>query len=262
MPSEACRRWPCWPRWWPGRCCATRRAQGCRGAPAQTLAEGLASFWRNLLRVVAHGRQNPRFGLIMSMGLVIRSDYFVMLSFVSLWVINAATAQGIASVDALKTAGLLMLTFKLTTAAAQALFGFVADRVERSRLLVGALLCTGVALTSTALVGDVRSPTMFVVVGAIGVCESALIVSGQSMLGEEAPVDLRGSAMGVFYFTGTLRVVLMSFVAGMIFDKIGHAAPFVMVGLLNLLFAALGAVLVLRRGAAGAAAKAGLPHAG
>jgi MFS family permease len=235
---------------------------GAHAPPARSLGEGLRSFWGNLRQVVAHGRQNPRFGLVMTMGLVIRSDYFVMLSFVSLWVINAATDSGVSSTEALKHAGLLMLTFKLSTAAAQAVFGFVADRVDRSRLLVASLLCTGLALTATALVNDVFSLTMFIVVGIIGVTESALIVCGQSMLGQEAPPDLRGSAMGIFYFGGTLGVVIMSIVAGFVFDKIGYAAPFVMVGVLNLVFAALGLALLMRR--APVAVPAGDParHAG
>ena len=220
---------------------------GARAAPARSLGEALQTFWTNLRTVVAEGRRNPRFGLIMTMGFVIRSDYFVMLSFVSLWVINAATGQGVSSVDALKTAGLLMLTFKLSTAAAQTVFGFVADRVERSRLLVASLLLTGLALISTVMVTDVFSIGMFIVVGVIGVAESALIVCGQSMLGEEAPPDLRGSAMGIFYFCGTLGVVVMSSISGQLFDKVGYAAPFVMVGALNLVFTALGAVLVMRR---------------
>jgi MFS family permease len=220
---------------------------GAKAPQARTLGEGLRTFWSNLRLVVAHGRQNPRFGLVMTMGLVIRSDYFVMLSFVSLWVVNAATGTGVTSADALKHAGLLMLTFKLSTAAAQAVFGFVADRIDRSRLLVASLLLTGLALISTLLVHDVFSLTMFIVVGVIGITESALIVCGQSMLGQEAPPDLRGSAMGIFYFGGTLGVVVMSFVAGFVFDKIGHAAPFVMVGLLNLVFAALGLMLLMRR---------------
>ncbi len=236
-------------------------------APARTLGQGLRAFWGNLRLVVAHGRRNPRFGLVMTMGLVIRSDYFVMLSFVAVWVSNAAGPAGVSSVDALKTAGALLLTFKLATAAAQAVFGFAADRIERSRLLVAALLCTGLALCSTALISDVFGPGMFIAVGLIGVTESALIVCGQSMLGEEAPPELRGSAMGIFYFCGTLGVVLMSAIAGRLFDSIGYSAPFVMVGALNLVFAVLGALLVLRhRGSEGPVGahgdKAGLPHAG
>lgn len=218
-----------------------------RTALARSIGEGLRTFWNNLRAVVEHGRRNHRFGLVMAMGLVIRSDYFVMLSFVSLWVINAATGQGVSSVDALKTAGMLMLTFKLSTAAAQTVFGFVADRVERSRLLVASLLLTGLALISTVLVTDVMSLSMYIVVGVIGAAESALIVCGQSMLGEEAPPDLRGSAIGIFYFCGTLGVVIVSSISGLLFDKVGYSAPFVMVGLLNLVFAGLGALLVLGR---------------
>ena len=215
-------------------------------APPRGIGAALRGFRQNIAKVTAHGRRNPRFGLVMTMGFVIRSDYFVMLSFVSLWVVNAAAEKGITSIEALKTAGLLMLTLKFATAAAQAVFGFVADRVDRSRLLVLSLLLTGLSLVSTALVHDVFSLAMFVVVAVIGVTESALIVCGQAMLGEEAPPELRGSAMGVFYFTGTLGVVIISAVSGLVFDRIGYAAPFVMIGLLNLVFAALGATMLFR----------------
>jgi MFS family permease len=215
--------------------------------PARSLGVALSTFIANLRLVVAHGRRNARFGLVMLMGFVIRSDYFVMLSFVSLWVVNAATGQGVTSAEALKTAGALMVTFKLATAVAQLLFGFVADRVNRTLLLVTSLTLTGLALASTILVHDVFGLGMFVVVAFIGVTESALIVCGQAILGEEAPVELRGSALGIFYFCGTLGVVVMSFVSGFLFDKVGYSAPFVMVGLLNLLFAAFAVVLVWRR---------------
>jgi len=232
-----------------------------RAAPAANLGEALRTFVANLRLVVAHGRRNARFGLVMLMGFVIRSDYFVMLSFVSLWVVNAATGQGVSSVEALKTAGALMVTFKLATAIAQLLFGFVADRVNRSVLLVVSLALTGLSLVSTMLVHDVFGLGMFVVVAAIGVTESALIVCGQAILGEEAPVELRGSALGIFYFCGTLGVVVMSFVSGLLFDKVGYSAPFVMVGALNLVFALLAVALVLRRRGEIMATPAGELHA-
>ncbi len=217
--------------------------------------EAISGFVESLRKVAAHGRQNPQFGLIMTMGFVIRADYLVMLSFVSLWVVNAARDRGVATVEALKTAGLLMLTLKLATAISQGLFGFVVDRVDRSALLVITLVCTGVSLVSTLLVSDVFSATMYVVVAAIGAAEAALIVTGQSILGQEAPAELRGSAMGVFFFNGTLGVVVMSATSGLAFDRIGYSAPFVLVGALNLVFAVLGALLMFRGRWAGGGAR-------
>jgi MFS family permease len=197
--------------------------------------------------VIAHGRKNARFGLVMIMGLVIRSDYMVMLSFVSLWVVNSASSIGIPTVEALKTAGMLMLTFKIATASSQLIFGFVADRVNRSVMLIASLAMTGISLSSAIFITDVFGIWMYLLVAFIGATESALIVCGQAILGEEAPVDLRGSALGIFYFSGTLGVVVMSVVAGFLFDRIGYAAPFVLIGLLNLSFAAMGFVLIIRR---------------
>lgn len=211
------------------------------------LNSGSRQFFDNLRRVIAHGRKNARFGLVMIMGLVIRSDYMVMLSFVSLWVVNSASSIGMSTVEALKTAGLLMLTFKLATAFSQLIFGFVADRVNRSAMLVVSLAMTGISLSSAILIADVFGVWMYVLVAFIGMTESALIVCGQAILGEEAPADLRGSALGIFYFSGTLGVVVMSVIAGLLFDRVGYAAPFVMIGILNLAFAVLGFILIIRR---------------
>jgi MFS family permease len=99
---------------------------------------------------------------------------------------------------------------------------------------------------STALAPSAFSVWAYVVVALVGATETALIVSIQSVMGEEAPPALRGSAMGVFAFLGSISVVVISYAGGQLFGAFGYVAPFVMVGLLNLAFAAIGAVAVMR----------------
>jgi MFS family permease len=125
-------------------------------------------------------------------------------------------------------------------------FGFVADRFVRTTLLVITCALAGLAFVSTALAPSAFSVWAYVVVALVGATETALIVSIQSVMGEEAPPALRGSAMGVFAFLGSISVVVISYAGGQLFGAFGYVAPFVMVGLLNLAFAAIGAVAVMR----------------
>ncbi len=212
-----------------------------------SLKDGFKTTWVNAGKVYAHARGNPRFALVMLMGAVIRSDYVVIGAFLSLWVMHGATAQGVTAAEALTVAGLLTATLQISAVAAPPFFGFIADRVNRTVMLVIALALTGLALCSTLFISNVLGLGIFFVVAAIGAAEHGLIIAAQSVFGEEAPPDLRGSAQGLFAFFGTFSVVIVSFISGIAFDQIGRVAPFVMVGLLNLSFAVLGLFLLLRQ---------------
>ena len=56
--------------------------------------------------MLAHARVDPTFGLIILAAFVIRSDFFVTQSFMSVWVMGASKLEGIDSPQALKTVGL------------------------------------------------------------------------------------------------------------------------------------------------------------
>ncbi len=218
-------------------------------APAQkkrSLAEAASAFKEDYKAVVRYARQKPRFALVVVMGFVIRSDYVVMASFLSLWIMNGAAGQGVTSVDSLERAGILLAVFKCATLISPVICGLIADRVNRTVLLVASAALTGFTLISTILITNVMGFGITIVVAAIGISESALIIAGQSVLGDEAPPHIRGAAMGVYTAVGSISAVLIGFAGGYMFDLIGHTAPFVVVGSLNLVFAALGLFLLLR----------------
>lgn len=67
------------------------------------------------------------------------------------------------------------------------------------------------------------------------------------MASERAPPSLRGSAMGVYVFMGTLSVMLVSYLAGVLFDELGFTAPFLFLAGLNLVFAIAAVILIRSR---------------
>jgi MFS family permease len=182
-------------------------------------------------------RSRPRYRFIMLMALAIRSDYIIVDAFVSLWILRDGLDSGMSRSAALATAGLAYSMLRIMQLVGPVLLGIVADRVERTRLLAGMLLLSALSFASVLVVGNATHWEMFVVVGLIGFFESGTIVVAQSVLGEEAPAELRGISMSIFALLGTVGVLLSTSVGGQLFDRVGHAAPFLFVGALNLAFA-------------------------
>ena len=205
--------------------------------------------------VLAHARVDPTFGLILLASFVIRSDFFVTQSFMSVWVMGASKLQGIDSPQALKTVGLCSMTWQLSAAVSPLVLGYIADRFSRMGMLIGSLAFAAVAFTSTLFVHRVDGIAILVVFGAVGAAEMAQTIASQAAYGERAPPALRGTGIGFFVLTGTISVVVISYVSGILFDKLGFVAPFLFLALLNVLFVAAAVYfMVKRRGAKAATA--------
>jgi len=200
--------------------------------------------------VFVHARTNPRFGMVMLLGFVVRSDFVVVISFLSLWVVRGSAAQGIGIGPAMAHAGILTSVFTVVSLVTPFLFGSLADRVNRMLMMVISLGATGLALTATMLVTNVNGVAMYVVIGVIGVTETIQVIASNAVFGEEAPAHLRGSAMGIFALIGQISVIIVSLIGGILFDKLGYSAPFVMAGALNIIFAFIGFYMTWRAGQA------------
>jgi MFS family permease len=71
------------------------------------------------------------------------------------------------------------------------------------------------------------------------------ITASQTLIGQEAPAEHRGSIIGMFSFFGAAGVMFVTSVGGRIFDAIDPSAPFVLVGAINILLF-IAAILVSR----------------
>lgn len=210
-------------------------------------AASVAQAWRNLRQIVAASQANPRLGLVMLLGFAVRADSYVFGSFMALWVTTSARARGVEPATALKTVGLITATIFGTGVLLPPLLGMLADRIDRTRMLVGATLGTAIALCATRLIPDVLGPWMFVVVALVGTAEAAQSISAQAALADEAPPELLGSATGSYVMTGTFGVVVASALAGVLFDRLGPTAPFILLSALGFLCAGLGTLMLRRR---------------
>jgi MFS family permease len=184
--------------------------------------------------------------MVVAIAFVARGDAAIMSGFLSLWVVRSAGAAGITAARAMHSAGLLLSSVTICGMASACIAGFAADRVSRMGALAAALALAGAGNILLLGVHDFAHWPATVLIGLIAGAETAIVVFGQALLGEQTPAGLRGAAIGVFSMCGSLGVLILVFAGGLLFDLVSGAAPFAMLGAVNVI-AALSAWLVWRR---------------
>lgn len=202
---------------------------------------------RNLFDVLRYARRNPRFGLLLFASAVVRADSLVLTSFLALWMVNAGRGEGLTTAAAMKGFGGVAVLLSVTDVVFGAAAGFLTDRVDRMRMLISAVALTAVAFALTVTVPSVRGPTIFFVIAFINLGEALQLSASQALIGEETPDELRGSAYGVFAWTGMISVVVISFVCGYLFDLFGYKTPFYLMSGLSFGFLLFAVPILLRR---------------
>jgi predicted MFS family arabinose efflux permease len=189
--------------------CMTRHQQSAdkpaQPAKIESKTGGLKHAFVNIGGVFAHAKTNPRFALILLIGCVVRTDTVVIASFLALWIVSAGHLVGIEPLMATKTAGELSAILSIVQVVMNPIFGIVADRVNRVRMLLTTLALTTVAFCAFGLITDVFGGWMIAAIVFIGLSDVAQNLAAQSLLAQEAPSHLRGSTMGVFAFFRAFR---------------------------------------------------------
>jgi MFS family permease len=127
--------------------------------------------------------------------------------------------------------------------------GQILDRVPR---LVGVCLAFGLAATGYLLLGLVDDPLgtgMLLAVIVAGLGEASAVVSAGVLIGQEAPADARGAVLGTFTLAGSSGQILLTVAGGQLFDRVGPHAPFVLMGVVNVLVFAVALAAFRRDGA-------------
>jgi len=200
------------------------------GASASRNQGSLAS----LGLIADHIRRNPAYLMVVGVAFIARGDAAIMSGFLSLWVVRNATAAGIDTPGAMHLAGFLLSAATTCSVASACLAGLIADRVNRMAALAASLALAGAGNILLLGVHSFAHWPAICLVGIIAAAEVAVVVCGQAVLGEQTPAALRGAAIGVFSMFGSLGVLILTFAGGLLFDLVAGAAPFVMLGAVNL----------------------------
>jgi len=206
------------------------------GAPRQRepllklLKEGLACAY-----------DNPKIVLSYYSALATRGDVVIIGTYFSAWFVAVGAQDGLSTGAAMSKAGFYFGVFVNTAALFFAFFqGWISDRVNRVTGMIIAFSLSTIGYAAMGMIGD-----PFVSVWLIPACiilgfgETANVVAGSALIGQEAPARIRGSVLGVFNLFGAVGIAGCVGLGGYLFDHWYYNAPFMMMGIIN------GSVLLL-----------------
>jgi MFS family permease len=211
---------------------------------------GVRQMFAGFGEVLAYAKVNRGFGMLLVTCFVIRSDTAVIGSFMALWVTTDGAKHGVSTVEAIKIAGQLAAIISAMSLVMPPILGVLLDRVSRQTIYIVSVAAVGVVFLCAPLVHDVTTWTIYALAVFIGLAESAQTISQQAFFGEQAPAHLRGTAYGLLAFFGTASVVVISAIAGYLFDLMGPTAPFILTGALHAASALVAVAILARRAGA------------
>lgn len=206
---------------------------------------GYRAMFRGFREVIAYARTNRRFGMLLVTSFVIRTDVSVLQSFMALWITIQGGKQGLTTLAAIKVAGTVAAIISSMNLIVPPILGYLLDRTSRLAIYLTSVGLVGVVFLCAPLVEDVTGSSIYILAVFIGLAESSQTISQQALFGQEAPAHLRGTAYGLLAFFGTLSVVVTSFLAGYLFDRLGPTAPFLFTGTLHILFTVLAVIILV-----------------
>jgi len=196
---------------------------------------------------------SPRLALSYASAFAARGDMVVIGAFYSLWFTVAGREQGVATAEAIKTAGIAMSALVLANVLWAPVYGIILDRINRVTGLCIAMVLATIGYFALGSVSDPYDlPIMMGATFILGIGEISAIVAGNALLGQEAPADIRGASVGVFGLIGTGGILASTYFGGIVFDAFGPGAPFMMMSAVNLVIVVWAlAVIIAGRSAPG-----------
>lgn len=191
----------------------------------------------------ARAAHNPRILLAYGAAFIARGDQSVNATFLVLWGTTAGIAAGMGNAEAIKTGTMIFVTAQIAALCWAPILGPLIDRMDRVSVLAVCMVLAAIGNFSLLLLDDPlgRHATVFFIL--IGIGQISVYLGAQSLIGQEAPTRERGSVIGAFNVSGAFGILLITTAGGRLFDHVDPRAPFIVVGVINLLLFA-GSVLV------------------
>jgi MFS family permease len=208
-------------------------AVGLKGGPPPHTKEN--ESLKNLIVIgFEAGRNNPRILLAYLSAFVSRGDLIVIGTFFTLWLTQAGIAKGMPVDEAAKTAGGFFGLVMGVALLWAPIMGVLNDRLDRTTMMAMALACAGFSYMAMGIIPDPLGGWMFPAAVALGIGQMSVVSACQTLIGQEAPKEARGAITGMFSLFGAGGILFITKIGGQIFDQIGPAAPFVLIGAINI----------------------------
>ena len=95
--------------------------------------------------------------------------------------------------------------------------------------------------------GDPTSEWITLVAVLLGMGQICAILASQTVLGQEAPAEVRGAVFGLAGIFASLGILFTSSVGGWLYDVVDQGAPFFLIGGVNMIVMLFGLYLLRAR---------------
>lgn len=192
------------------------------------------------------GRKNPRLIICYAGSGVGRADLTLVVTFVSLWLQQLGRDEGMSGTEALKSAGIMLAMIQGSSLLSAPFIGIAIDRFHRLASAMVALLVAGVGYTLLGMQAHPFAPLGYLGCVMVGIGQMGVILTVTGLLGQETPIDVRGSVIGFAGLCGAAGILFTSFAGGYLFDHWMISGPIILTGVANLVIA-IGAFVVWNR---------------
>jgi MFS family permease len=204
-----------------------------------------------LRRILAEGlraaRGNPRlwFAYLLQFGSF--GDRVVLGTFLSLRLQQAWLENGLGMADAIDRARLPFVVAMVAGLVTAVGLGVLLDRVDRVRVGVAAMALAALAYLLCGFLDDPSQDFWLLLVAALlGIGQIAAILSGQTLLGQEAPRDVRGAVFGLAGICASAAILFTNAFGGWLYDFVSKGGPFFLLAAVNFAIFAFGWWLMRR----------------
>ncbi len=190
--------------------------------------------------------RNPRVLLSYAAAFIARGDQSVNATFLILWGTTAGLASGMETAEAVRNGTIIFVIAQLAALVWAPILGPIMDRMDRVSGLALSMVLAAIGNLSIIWLVDPMPGSGLIFYILIGIGQISVYLAAQSLIGQEAPMAKRGSVLSAFNIAGAIGILLITAVGGRLFDGIDPRAPFVLVGIINILLF-FGCILVRMR---------------
>ena len=174
---------------------------------------------------------------------IARPDTSTIATFLILWMVYAADTYGITQATA--RGSMVMAVMGFVSFMAFPVVGVLIDRWGRVPVLICGLISGSLGFCLAGVTQNPFSPVMYLCVSLMGLGVAGAVTGANTIASEVSPKPLLGSILGGLNTMHPLGVLFFLQVGGLLFDKVGYTIPFMMKGIVNLVWGLC--VLALRR---------------
>ncbi|MSO98017.1 MAG: MFS transporter [Rhodospirillaceae bacterium] len=188
----------------------------------------------HLIRVGLSAARNPRVALSYAAAFTSRGDLVVVGIFISLWSVQAGTAAGLDTGEALKRGTIIFVASQTMALLWAPVMGWLMDKVNRVTAIIIAMgLASGGYLGTAFLTSPLEGPAMPIFI-ILGIGQVSALMTSQGLVGQETKPQERGAVVGMFSLWGAVGILFATAIGGRLFDSWAPYAPFVVMGIANL----------------------------